>query len=214
VDDADATRAAYDALASEYAARIYGELKHKPLDRELLDRLARRTRGLGPICDLGCGPGQVARYLCDHGAPVLGVDLSPGQVGQARRLNPDIEFRVGDMLALDVPDGAWGGVAAFYSLIHVTRPQLLTALAEIRRALCVGGWLLAAFHIGRETIHLDELWGVPVSVDFHFFEPDEMKGYLRAASFGAIEVIQRGPYAPDVEHQSRRAYIFAQKSAS
>ena len=55
--------------------------------------------------------------------------------------------------------------------------------------------------------------GVPVSVDFLFFEPDEMVGYLRAAGYERIEVIQRGPYAPEVEHQSRRAYIFAQKAA-
>jgi SAM-dependent methyltransferase len=205
------TRAAYDAVAAEYAARIYGELRHKPLDRELLDRLAQRTRGLGPIGDLGCGPGQVARYLRDHGAPALGVDLSPGQLAHARRLNPDIDFAAGDMLALGVAAGAWGGVAAFYSLIHVPRAQLPAALAEIRRVLCPGGWLLAAFHIGQETVHLDEWWGRAVSVDFHFFEPEEMAQALRAAGFEQIEVVEREPYAPEVEHQSRRAYVFAHK---
>jgi SAM-dependent methyltransferase len=211
--DSNNTRAAYDAVAAEYADRIYGELQHKPFDRDQLDRLIRRTRGLGPLCDLGCGPGQVARYLHDHGAPALGVDFSPGQLAQARRLNPDLAFLAGDMLALPVASGAWAGAAAFYSLIHVPRPRLARALHEIRRALCLGGWLLASFHIGQETIHLDEWWGAPVSVDFLFFEPDEMVGYLRAAGYERIEVIQRGPYAPEVEHQSRRAYIFAQKAA-
>jgi SAM-dependent methyltransferase len=210
--DSSSTRAAYDAVAAEYAARIYGELQHKPFDRDQLDRLIRRTRGMGVLGDLGCGPGQIARYLHDHGAPALGVDLSPGQLAQARRLNPGLAFLAGDMFSLPVASGVWAGAAAFYSLIHVPRPRLPRALHEIRRALCLGGWLLAAFHIGQETVHLEEWWGHAVSVDFHFFEPEEITDHLRAAGYERIEVIQRGPYAPEIEHQSRRAYVFAQKA--
>src|SRR5262245_14089732 len=97
----------YDRVADEYVRRIYDELRHKPLDRELLDRFADRVRAVGPACDLGCGPGHVARYLRERGARVCGVDLSPAMVDRARRLNPDIDFMQGDMRALTVPDDAW-----------------------------------------------------------------------------------------------------------
>jgi SAM-dependent methyltransferase len=203
----------YDAVAAEYAARIYDELRHKPFDRAQLDRLIERTRGLGLICDLGCGPGQVARYLHDHGAPALGVDLSSAMVAQARTLNPDVEFQQGDMLALPVADGVWGGIAAFYSLIHIPRPRMSDALAESRRVLAPGGWLLASFHLGRETVHLDEWWEQAVSLDFYFFETEEMRGWLQEAGFDSIEVLERDPYPPEVEHQSRRGYVFARKPA-
>src|SRR5207253_2008915 len=132
-------------------------LRHKPLDRELLNRLAARAAGLGPICDLGCGPGQVARYLRDQGADAFGIDLSEGMLAQARRLNPDLEFRPGDMLALSDPDAAWGGAAVFYSLIHIPRDRLPQALAELHRVLRPGGVLLIAVHAGQETVHRDEL---------------------------------------------------------
>lgn len=206
------TRNSYDLVAADYAAHFRDEMEKKPFDRKMLDWLAERAGELGIICDMGCGPGQVARYLYDQGAKVCGVDLSPGMIEQARSLHPDIPFHQGDMLALDsIADNSYGGIAAFYSIIHVTRPALNQALAELKRALRPGAPLLLAFHIGQEIIHRDEWWGKEVSVDFIFFETEEMKDHLKAVGFELQEVIERDPY-PEVEYPSRRAYIFARKS--
>jgi SAM-dependent methyltransferase len=203
----------YDRVADEYVRRIFDELQHKPLDRQLLDRFAASVRDVGPACDMGCGPGHVARYLHGHGIQVCGIDLSPAMVERACRLTPGVEFQQGDMMALDAPDGAWAGIAAFYSIIHIHRDDLTRALGELRRVLRPGGILLLAFHIGDDTIHLDEWWGHRVCVDFFSFRPDEVAGYLRAAGFVIEEIIEREPY-PDVEHQSRRAYVFARRPNS
>src|SRR5512143_2412883 len=100
-------QSSYDRVADEYVRRIYGELQHKPLDRQLLDRFADRVRAVGPACDMGCGPGHVARYLQERGVQVCGADLSPQMVARACDLNPGIEFMQGDMRTLDVRDGAW-----------------------------------------------------------------------------------------------------------
>jgi hypothetical protein len=70
--------------------------------------------------------------------------------------------------------------------------------------------LLLTFHIGDEIKHLEEWWGHKVCVDFLFFRSDEMARYLKSAGFEIEEIIERDPY-PDVEHQSRRTYIFARK---
>ncbi len=205
-------RDGYDRVAADYAAEFAGELERKPFDRKMLDWLAEKVAGLGAICDMGCGPGQVARYLHDRGVEACGVDLSAEMVRHARRLNPAIHFEQGDMLSLsEVADETYGGVAAFYSLIHVPRPRVVDALRELRRVLRRGGTLLVTFHIGRETVHRDEFFGQEVSLDFHFFESAEMKAHLTAAGFDLEEAIERDPYPPAVEYQSRRAYIFARK---
>ncbi len=200
----------YDRVAELYAERIFDELSGKPLDRQLLDRLAESVGGIGPICDLGCGPGHVARYLHGRGAEVCGVDLSAGMLEQARRRDPGIPFMQGDMLAMDIAEGAWGGIAAFYSLIHVPRPELGQAVGEMYRVLRPHGLALLAFHVGEETKHLEDWFGEPVSVDFFFFRSQEIKEHLLAAGFVIEDVIEREPY-PDVEHPSRRAYIYARK---
>src|SRR5262249_25481591 len=117
-------QASYDLVANEYVRRIFEELQQKPVDRQLLDRFAASVRDVGPACDMGCGPGHVARYLRERGVDVCGVDLSPAMVERARRLTPDVEFRQGDMMTLDAPDGAWAGIAAFYSIIHINRDDM------------------------------------------------------------------------------------------
>ena len=204
------TQSSYDRVADEYVRRIFGELHHKPLDLQLLDRFAARVREVGPVCDMGCGPGHVARYLHEHGVEVCGIDLSPELVERARRLTPDIEFSQGDMLHLEIPDQAWAGIIAFYSIIHIPHADLDRAFGELRRVVRPGGVLLLSFHVGNDTIHLDEWWGQSVCVDFFFFESAQITRHLATAGFEVEEVIEREPYL-DVELQTRRSYIFAHR---
>jgi SAM-dependent methyltransferase len=207
----DETRAAYDSIADEYAREFRDELQHKPFDRKMLDWLIEKVDGLGPICDMGCGPGQIARYLASCGASSCGIDLSPEMVKRAELLNPAIPFQQGDMLQLsEIESGAFGGIAAFYSILHVPRPELGSALRELCRILRPNGVLLVTFHIGDEVVHKDEWWGKAMSLDFQFFRTAEITDELRTAGFDLEEVIERDPY-PQVEYQSRRAYIFARK---
>ena len=206
-------RESYDQLADEYARRIFDELQYKPLDRELLSRFAADV-GNGEVCDLGCGPGHVARYLRDAGTRVFGLDVSPKMLEEARRLNPDIRFREGNMMALDLRDAMLAGIAAFYAIVNIPTELLPTVFQEIERVLQPGGLLLLAFHNGDEIIHEGELWGRTISMDFFLFQPSEIRRHLEAAGLVVEEIIEREPYAPEVEYQSRRAYIFARKPDS
>ena len=202
----------YNLVAEDYAEHFRDEMGRKPFDRRMLDWLIDKVGGLGAICDMGCGPGQVARYIHDRGAPACGVDLSPEMVAQAQKLHPpEITFTAGDMLALrDVADETYGGIAAFYSIVNIPPSSLATALGELHRVLRTGGTLLLSYHIGEEVKHLDEWWGKRVNVDFYFYLTSEVKKGLHGVGFEIEEVIEREPY-PEVEYQSRRAYIFAGK---
>lgn len=205
------TRDSYDRLAATYTDHVAGELEHKPWDRELLARFAGLVRGRGPVADVGCGPGHVGRFLADMGLPVLGVDLSPGMLEQARQLQPDLEFHCADMRRLPAGPGEWAGLVAFYSLIHVPPEELGDVLAEFHRVLAPGGLLLLSVHVGEELVHLEELWSVPVELDFHFYQPAAVARELEGAGFEVLETLEREPY-PEVEAQTRRAYLLALRS--
>ncbi len=202
----DQTAASYDRVADEYAVQFFGELAHKPLDRALLDVFAAEVRGLGPVADIGGGPGHVARYLVEHGVDARGIDLSPAMVARARQLSPAIPFAVGSMLALDLSDASLGGITAFYSIIHIPPAQAPQALAEFYRVLRSGGLLLLAFHVGEEVIHRDEWWDHPVSLDFQFYQPETLACDLETAGFTVeMRTAPRAICSPRAPQPARRS---------
>lgn len=122
---AEALRTGYAAVARAYREHLIDELAGKPLDRAFLDAFAERTAG-GLIVDVGCGPGQIARYLADRSAAVEGIDLSPEMIAEATVSHPGLRFRVGDMFALPYGEASLAGIVAFYAVVHL-RPEELAA---------------------------------------------------------------------------------------
>ena len=133
----------YDIVAENYAAQFRDEMSKKPFDRKMLEWLIEKVGTAETICDLGCGPGQIANYLKSCGAEVCGIDLSPGMIRQAQILNPDIDFQTGDMLALEkISDDSFGGIAAFYSIVNITPESLPQIFDEMHRVIRPYGVLI------------------------------------------------------------------------
>ena len=201
---------AYNAVAKEYAKAFFGEHEKKPKDREMLLRFSKEIGDRRPVWDLGCGPGQTARYLKSLGVEISGLDLSEGILEQARKNHPEINFKKGNILKLEFENDSIAGAVSFYSIVHFTGEQVTTAFGEIFRVLKPGGIFLFTYHIGDKTIHVEEFLGRKINVDFMFFTADFISGCLKRAGFDKINIIEREPY-PEVEYQSRRAYVFALK---
>ena len=64
--------------------------------REIRRLIHRRTPTARTLFHLGCGGGHLDRTL-KRSFEVTGVDLSPPMLALARRLNPEVAYRVGDM---------------------------------------------------------------------------------------------------------------------
>jgi ubiquinone/menaquinone biosynthesis C-methylase UbiE len=199
----------YDALAEVYAEEYCNEFDRKPFDRERLEQFARMVPPGLPLCDLGCGPGHLAAHLKSLGAEVVGIDLSPGMIAEAKRRYPQIEYRVGNMLQLELPDGSLGAIAAFYSMIHIERHELDRATAEMFRVIVAGGFALLAFHGGQGTFHEDETLGKPIPFDCTLYAPEEMASSMERAGFTIDDVTLREPY--DFEFPTTRVYVLARK---
>jgi SAM-dependent methyltransferase len=199
-------RSTYDQVAGRYEARFTDELNGKPRDRQLLDAFAASMGD--PVVDIGCGPGQVGAFVRERGRRVVGADLSPAMARRAgRRLDTAL---AADMRALPLADGAVAGVLAFYSLIHLERPEVEAVLRELVRVLRPGGAVLLAAHEGEGRVVLDEFLGEPVPFVATLFSLDELVAAVRAAGLDVVLAERRAPYPNEgttarLHLQARRA---------
>lgn len=150
------TRSAYDSVAEEYAETFRSTMQDNPLDRAMLDAFADLVRETGsrPVLDAGCGPGRVTGYLHDRGLDASGVDLSSEMLAIARRERPGLRFEQGSLTALEVEDGALGGLVSRCSIIHTPPERLPDVFAEFHRVLAPGGHLMLMFFASTDDSQL------------------------------------------------------------
>jgi SAM-dependent methyltransferase len=128
----------YDEFADWYDTYVTSGVG-RPFARSA-DRLLARLLGTGDgrLClDLGCGGGAHAPALTGLGWRVLGVDVSAGQVGVARRKG--VAAMVAGADRLPFADGSLDAVATIMTTTDFD--DLPSVFGEIRRVLRPGGRL-------------------------------------------------------------------------
>ena len=92
------------------------------------------------ILDIACGTGTSSAALTRTGATVVGVDFSPGMLGEARRKHSSVEFVEGDAMKLPFVSDEFDAVTISFGLRNITDPK--AALDEMYRVLKPGGRLV------------------------------------------------------------------------
>jgi len=105
--------------------------------------------------EIACGPGLIARALAPRVAFVQGFDLTPAMIEKARSDAAaagveNVGFELGDVTALDVPDGTFDGAITRFSLHHIPAP--VRVLEEMRRVVRPGGSVVAADHVTDDAV--------------------------------------------------------------
>jgi ubiquinone/menaquinone biosynthesis C-methylase UbiE len=94
------------------------------------------------VMDAGCGSGYGTKLIVDEFRPsrVIAFDLMPEQIALARKRGLGVDFFVGDMTEINVPDGTCDAVFIFGVLHHVK--EWRGAVKEVIRILKPGGVIL------------------------------------------------------------------------
>lgn len=141
VDGAPAPAALAGYLDAVRGVGAVAEWKRRGLE-------ALRPRPGATIVDLGCGTGEDVAALAAMVAPggrAVGIDASATMVAEARRRaagRDDVDFRIGDARAIDLPDGSVDGVRAERVLLHMDDPAAV--VAEMVRVTRPGGRVVVA----------------------------------------------------------------------
>jgi SAM-dependent methyltransferase len=199
VPDLATVRDSYDRVADAYVDLGVGELGARPWLRAALAAFAEEVRELGPVLDVGCGPGTVTAHLAGLGVQASGVDLSPRMVEHARRQYPGLRFGVASATELALPEASLGGALGWWSLFHLPRAVLPGVLAALAAALVPGGQLLLGTHVGDgEFVRTEAYGGVPVRWTTHLWQPAQLRALLTAAGLQPVVELRLPPEAPNV----------------
>ena len=103
------------------------------------------------VLDAGCGVGYGTAFLAERARSVVGVDRSEDAIAYARSryARPNVEFEVGDLLALEAADRAFEVVCCFETIEHL--PDQARFVDEVRRVLRPGGTFLVSTPRAAET---------------------------------------------------------------
>lgn len=154
------------------------------------------------VLDLAAGTGDVTQALAGTGARVISTDLSPVMVEAARRRGiADVEHRVMDMQAIDLPDASVDAVVSRYGYMLVPEPE--RALRQTRRVLRPGGPLAFATWAPAQRNPWATAYG-PVLIErglteppkpgepgqFSLSEPERIEELVRGAGFDELSVVE------------------------
>ncbi|HEX6751607.1 MAG TPA: class I SAM-dependent methyltransferase [Longimicrobium sp.] len=203
----------YDEIADAYAESIdespYNALYERPAVLALLPPIGGKR-----ILEAGCGGGWYTEQLLRRGARVTAVDGSAPMVEHARRriaalpaeMRGRAEVRAADLRRpLDfAADGAFEGIVSAL-VLHYLR-DWGPALAEFRRVLAPGGWLLFSTHHPAadanrlahgedyfDVVQEEDHWARVGLVRFYRRPLTAIAGALADAGFGIERIVEPRP---------------------
>jgi SAM-dependent methyltransferase len=142
----------------------------------------------GKVLEAGCGAGRIVQAMRAKGIDCEGVDWSPDVVSAVRASHPDLPVRVGNVLALDVPDGHYAGCISLGVIEH-RREGPEPFLAEAYRALAPDGVLAVSVPCYSPVRRLKAACGLirRTGRRLPFFKyamtPEVLRSYVRRAGF-------------------------------
>jgi ubiquinone/menaquinone biosynthesis C-methylase UbiE len=134
----------FSQQAPAYAELVNGQEAQARKD-PLIELMA--LQGADRVLDVGCGSGQLSVSLALLAAEVVGIDLTPAMLDEARahaasRGVDNIRWAVADSVSLPVEDGSFDVVVSRSMLHHAADPA--GTLSDMRRACAPGGRLFVS----------------------------------------------------------------------
>ena len=154
-ESARASRTWWDEQSSDYYAEhgaflgdrdfLWGPEGLREREAQLLGEVAGRS-----VLEIGCGGAQCSRWLADHGASPVAMDLSGGQLAQAIELNSstgvDVPLVQADAQRLPFADGSFDLACSAYGALPFVADSA-AVMREVARVLRPGGrWVFATTH--------------------------------------------------------------------
>jgi SAM-dependent methyltransferase len=192
----------HDDYYSTFATLLVASPLMRAVHRRVAADLVRKA-GLGrvsTVLSLGCGEGQIERFLAAHVGRVVGIDISEVGIARARERAREAgvdnaEFEVASVTALPAHLRAtrWDAITAFGVLHHIPDDAIAALARDCHAMLGPGGTFHSIDPSVRRLIGLlKSLVGGPYrkhhSPDERELVPERVAAAFRAAGYDPVEI--------------------------
>ena len=159
---------------------LWGDVDEYLEECELFTRLFREraTGEVQTLLDVGCGGGKHAFHFKKN-FELTGIDISQAMLANAKTLNPECEFLIGEMRTLDL-GREFDAVFLNDSIAYMkTEGDLLAAFQSAHRHLRPGGAMVVMAEVTKETfrqnktaVSISEADDLEITVIENNYDPD------------------------------------------
>lgn len=176
----DDVEKAYGSQSVHVEQLLGTEVSTTDPDRDVIEPWAATVQG--KILDVGSGTGRWTGHLANFGYDIEGLEPVEQLVDLSRKNHPGVTFQRGSIDELADTNRRWGGILAWYSVIHMGPQGLPNALSVLRDVIDDDGTLLMSFFSGSVLMPFDH----PVAPAY-LWPMDQMIQVLEAAGFNVTE---------------------------
>lgn len=167
------------------------------------------------ILEIGCGPGNITRYLLSARPDfnIVGIDIAPNMIALARKNNPTASFAIMDCRKIDTINEKQDGIVCGFCLPYLSPTDMEKLILDCYRLLNENGVLYVSFVEGDPH---KSGFVVASSGDrcyFYFHELDELKAQLSKNGFDAPTVCRVAYKRSDTESETH-TIVLAKKKAT
>jgi ubiquinone/menaquinone biosynthesis C-methylase UbiE len=207
-----------DKMANRYNRDYHEAPILQSHSQAFVDYISQYIEPNDRVLDLGCASASLWKLFKERfpsSVSIVGVDLSPKMLDEARIIFPHDDFRIGSMMEIPAASGDFDVVIVSSAFHHINDALLPTALNEINRVmdehglllgrepLCTrrlgdrGGWIAGALmnlrHMSYRLSHTREYPEPDPGPDHHAYDVDAFLSIIGNTSLTITDIKFRNP---------------------
>lgn len=150
------------------------------------------TKGHAKILEIGCGPGNITKYLLSKRPDfdIYGIDIAPNMIALAQKNNPTANFAVMDCRLIDELETKYDGIVCGFCLPYLSPTDSPKFILDCHHLLNDDGLIYISFVAGNPSESGFQVGSSGDRSYFYFYSLDALKTQLLECHFDDLTIFR------------------------